>query len=105
MHYLPRDGSDNNRFQNNLLQIQFYHVLRSLGMGNQVETQKRYQRTSIQQNSMHYLPIGGGGGGGSESNRFQFNFLQIQLYDVLYIHWDAQSSRHTKRKDFNSAKF
>ena len=26
-HYLPREGSENNRFQNNLLQIQFYHVL------------------------------------------------------------------------------
>ena len=61
MHYLPREGSESNRFPPNLLQIQFYQVLRSLGMDNQVETQKeRYQRTSIQQNSMHYLPMGGG---------------------------------------------
>ena len=44
-------------------------------MRNQVETQKeRSQGTSIQQNSVHYLPLGGVGG--SEINRFQNNLLQ-----------------------------
>ena len=26
IHYLPRAGSDSNRFENNFLKIQFYHV-------------------------------------------------------------------------------
>ena len=44
-------------------------LYRSLWMHNQAETEKeRSQGTSIQQNSMHYLPRRG-----SESNRFQIN--------------------------------
>ena len=44
------DGrSENNRFQNKSLQIQFYHVLLALGVRNQVEKQKEgSQETSIQ---------------------------------------------------------
>ena len=64
IHFLPRKGglrtigfkiicSKSNS-------ITFY---KSLGMRNQVETQKeRFQGTSIQQNSMHYVTGGGGGG-------------------------------------------
>ena len=56
---------------------------RSLGMRNQVDTQKEWsQGTSIQQNSIHYLPRGGGGV--SEGNRFQNNLLQIQYCHVRY---------------------
>ena len=41
MHYLPRGGSENNMFQNNLLQIQLCHVnYRFLWMRNQVEKLK-----------------------------------------------------------------
>ena len=59
--------------------ITFY---RSLGMHNQVATQKKqFQATSIQQNSMHYLSRGGGRG--SENNRLKTNSNQIQFYHVL----------------------
>ena len=59
--------------------ITFY---RSLGMRNQVETQKEWsQGKSFQQNSMPYWP--GGRGGGYEDNRFANYLLQIQFYHVL----------------------
>ena len=44
IHYYPRTWSQNNRFQNNLLQIRFYNVLQ------------------FSKNSMHYLPREEGGG-------------------------------------------
>ena len=54
--------------------ITFY---RSLGMRNEVKTQKeRSQGTSIQQTSMPYLPRGKGGGG-CDNNGFQDYLLQI----------------------------
>ena len=93
------------RSENNILQricskgnsITLY---KSLGMRNQVETQKeRSTRTSHRQNSMHYLSRGE-----SENNRFQNNLLQIQFYHVLLVPWDMQSSRNTKEtvpRDFN----
>ena len=56
----------------------------SLGLRNEVETQKeRSQGTSIQQTSMPYCLRGGGGGGGSENKRFEDYLLQIQFYHVL----------------------
>ena len=82
IHFLPRKGglrtigfkiicSKSNS-------ITFY---KSLGMRNQVETQKeRFQGTSIQQNSMHSV-TGGGGGGGGGNNRFQNN---ISPNPILY---------------------
>ena len=55
--------------------ITFY---RSLGMRNQVETQReRSQGNSIQQNYMYYLPRGW-----PENNRGENNLLQIQFYHV-----------------------
>ena len=83
VHYLPRKGGGGCLRTIGLKiicsksnSITFYM---SLGMRNQVETQKeRSQGTSLQQNSMHYLPRGG-----SENNRFENNLLQIQFYHVL----------------------
>ena len=66
-------------------------------MRSQVGTQKEQsQLTSMHKNYMHYLPRGGGGGVESENDDFQKNLLQIQFYPVLYVLWDAQSSRNTK---------
>ena len=51
-------------------------------MRNQVETQKeRFQETSIQPNSMHYVT--GGGGGGLGKIDFKIIFLQIQFFIKL----------------------
>ena len=75
MYYLPTGGlrTIGNKI---IYSITFY---RSLEMRSQVETQKEQsQGTSIQQNAMHYLPIGG-----SENNRLQNNLLQIQFYHIL----------------------
>ena len=67
---------------NTFLKIQFYHVL--WVMRNQVETRnERSQLTSIQQNSMHYLPRGGGEG--SQNNVFKNKMLQIQFYQVSWV--------------------
>ena len=62
--------------------ITFY---RSLGMRDEVKTQKEpSQGTSIQQTSMPYLPRGKGeGGGGCDNDGFQDYLLQIQFYHVL----------------------
>ena len=54
-------------------------------MRKQVETQKeRTQETSIQQNSMHYLPRGGGEGlrtiGGGTSHRVNGIAIQARQY-------------------------
>ena len=65
MHYIPRGGGGLRTIGSEIIRsksnsITFY---RSLVMRNQVETQKEWsQATSIQQNSMHYMPRGGGGG-------------------------------------------
>ena len=76
----------------------------SLGMRNQIETQNEpSQGTSTQDNSMHYLPRGG-----SQNKRFEHYSLQIQFYHVLWVTWDAQSTRNTKGtvpRHFNSAQF
>ena len=71
MHYMPRRGGGRGlrtigskiiRSKSN--SITFY---RSLEMRNQVQTQKEWsQATSIQQNSMHYMPRGEGGGVGDQ---------------------------------------
>ena len=71
VHYLPKGGVREEKiskcFCSKSNQINFY---KSLGMRNQLETQKeRSERTSIQQNSMHYLPRGR-----SENKSFQ-NYL------------------------------
>ena len=70
MHYMPRGGGGGVRLIGSKIirsksnSITFY---RSLGMRNQIETQKEWsQATSIQQNSMHYIPRRE-----SENNRFQ----------------------------------
>ena len=61
-HYLRRGGLPTkglNIIRSKSNSITFYG---SLGMCNQIETQKeRSQGISIQDNSMHYLPRGGGG--------------------------------------------
>ena len=60
MLYLLRGGSENNKLQNICSKSNSIAFYRSLGMRNQVETQKeRSQGTSIHENSMQYLPRGG----------------------------------------------
>ena len=79
----------------------------SLRMRNQIETQKERSRdTSIQHNSLHYLPRGRGGG--SENKRVEHFSIQIKFYHVLRDPWDAQSNRNKKgtfQRHFKSAKF
>ena len=78
--YLPRRGGGLRKLGFKIIfsksnSITFY---RSLGMRNQVETQReRSQGNSIQQNYMYYLPRGW-----PENNRGENNLLQIQFYHV-----------------------
>ena len=83
MHYMPRGEGGGGRRPTGSKVIRSkpnsITLYRSLGMRNQVETQKEWsQATSIQQNSMHYIPRRE-----SENSRFQNYSLQIQFYHVL----------------------
>ena len=104
MQYLLRGRSENNELQKICSKPNSITFYRSLGMRNQVETQKeRSQGTSIHENFMQYLPRGG-----LWEQWVAKTLLHIQLYLVLLVPWDAQSSGNTKGtvpRDFISWEF
>ena len=96
--------SENSKFQNNFSKYNSIAFYRSLGMRNQVETQKKLSQGDFNSATFYALfSLMGGGGGGLRTISFKINLLQIQLYHILSIAWICnQVETEKERSQFSS---